>query len=330
MRVMFGRILVMGLALLAGAAAADPAPREIGPATAQLPHAIPGGFDLPNGWRITPAGKPIAEIGDMVLKLIEAPDGKAIIANHAGYLPHGLSVIDPKTEKVVQEIKLKSAWLGMAWSPDGKTLYVSGGNATGEKREARTLAPIYLFSYQNGRLSPEPVGRLDETIPMDKVWWSGLARHPTRPLLYAANRGVDNTPTNVVVFDTSTGKLVTRIPVEISPYELVFNKDASRLFVSNWSSNSVSVIDTGTNKVIATLRVGANPNDMTLSADGRLFVACSNDNTVYVIDTRKLVGGAKAGRCGLGGQGPDPRRWPGQGRRRQAGALDRGGQENCR
>ena len=26
---------------------------------------------------------------------------------------------------------------------------------------------------------------------------------------------------------------------------------------------------------------------MKLSADGRLFVACSNDNTVHVIDTRK-------------------------------------------
>jgi len=32
-----------------------------------------------------------------------------------------------------------------------------------------------------------------------------------------------------------------------------------------------------------------NPNDMVLlSADGRLFVACSNENTVYVIDTKTL------------------------------------------
>ena len=64
--------------------------------------------------------------------------------------------------------------------------------------------------------------------------------------------------------------------------------DGKRLFVSNWSSESVSVIDTATNKVMRTLRVGMNPNDMKLSADGRLFVACSNDNTVHVIDTRSL------------------------------------------
>jgi YVTN family beta-propeller protein len=31
-----------------------------------------------------------------------------------------------------------------------------------------------------------------------------------------------------------------------------------------------------------------NPNDIKLSSDGRLFVACSNDNTVYVIDTHSF------------------------------------------
>jgi hypothetical protein len=31
-----------------------------------------------------------------------------------------------------------------------------------------------------------------------------------------------------------------------------------------------------------------NPNDMRLASDGRLFVACSNDDTVHVIDTRTL------------------------------------------
>jgi len=42
------------------------------PAAAQLPHAIPGGFDLANGWRITPAGKAIG-MEDMALKVLTAP-----------------------------------------------------------------------------------------------------------------------------------------------------------------------------------------------------------------------------------------------------------------
>src|SRR5262249_27377311 len=72
-----------------------------------------------------------------------------------------------------------------------------------------------------------------------------------------------------------------------NPYELVFSQDGSTLFVSNWASASVSVIDTASNRVISTIPVGSNPNDMKLSSDGRLFVACSNDNTVYVIDTKR-------------------------------------------
>ena len=41
--------------------------------------------------------------------------------------------------------------------------------------------------------------------------------------------------------------------------------------------------------MIKTIPVGFNPNDMVISWDGRLFVACSNENTVYVIDTRTLA-----------------------------------------
>src|SRR5215471_868171 len=135
-----------------------------------LPQTIPGGFDLPNGWRITPAGKPIAETEDMALKMTLAPDGRAVIATHSGYNPHGLVVIDTQTHQVVQRIGLKSTWLGLAWAPDAKTLYVSGGNANGNKVQP-TLAPIYEFSYSEGRLSSSPTGQLDETIALNKVYW---------------------------------------------------------------------------------------------------------------------------------------------------------------
>src|SRR5262245_51490555 len=93
--------------------------------TAQSPHLpqpVPGGFDLPNGWRITPAGTRIADTEDMVLKMTVAPDGRAVIGTHSGFNPHGLVVIDTKTHQVVERIGLKSTWMGLAWSPDGKTL----------------------------------------------------------------------------------------------------------------------------------------------------------------------------------------------------------------
>jgi YVTN family beta-propeller protein len=285
-RAVFRSATVILLAVLSLACS----PANVLAQSTRLPQPVAGGFDLPNGWRITPAGKPIVDTEDMVLKMTVAPDGRALIVTHSGYNPHGLVVIDTRTHQVVQRIGLKSTWLGLAWAPDGKTLYVSGGNANGKKLQP-TLAPIYEFTYSEGRLSASPTGQLDETIELNKVYWSGVAHHPSKELLYAANRGTTAAPSNLVVFDTKTRKIVTRIPVEINPYELVFSRDGSTLFVSNWASSSVSVIDTATNRVTSVIHVGSNPNDMKMSADGRLFVACSNDNTVYVIDSgrRRVV-----------------------------------------
>jgi YVTN family beta-propeller protein len=262
------------------------AQRIAGQPTKQNPHPIPGGFDLPNGWRITPAGKPIATLGDMVLNMVVSPDGRIVVANHSGYNPHGIDVFDSRTQKLVQDIALKTTWLGMTWSADSRTLYVSGGNATGAKTIDQSPAPIYEFTYSDGRLSEKPVGELLETVDPKTVWWSGLAYLPDRHVLYAANRGTGKGPSNIVAFDLKTRTIITRIPVAINPYQLVLTANGRTLFVSNWGSESVSVIDTATNRVVRTLKVGINPNDMKLSTDGRLFVACSNDNTVYVIDTR--------------------------------------------
>jgi YVTN family beta-propeller protein len=248
----------------------------------QLPHATPNGYELPNGWTLTPQGRSIPT-EDMVLNVSVAPDRKAVVALHAGFNPHGLVVVDAKSEEAAQRIPLKSAWLGLAWAPNGKRLYVSGGNANGS---TPTRAPIYIFDYQDGRLSAKPSGTLEETIDTSELYWSGLMHHPSRPLLFAANRGTGAGPSNVVVFDTASGKLLQRIPVEVNPYALVLSDNGQTLYVSNWASDSVSVIDVATLRVIGRIPVGDNPNDMAISKDGRLFVSCSNDNSVVVIDTK--------------------------------------------
>ena len=273
-----------------GQTATSPSVNEhvLGEQTKRLPKHFRDGSDLPNGWRITPAGKAVEEMGDLVMNLLASPDGKVIVSVSSGFLPHALDVFDTKTQQKIQHIELRSTWLGMSWSADGRTLYVSGGNASGAKNKAEPVAPIYEFSYSNGHLSDQPSAKLVETIDPTKVWWSGVAYMKSRNLVYAANRGTGSGPGDVVVFDAKSRKIVTRIPVETTPYEAVLRQDEKLLFVSNLSSESVSVIDTESNKVIRTLHVGANPNDMKLSADGRLFIACSNDNTVYVIDTHKL------------------------------------------
>jgi YVTN family beta-propeller protein len=54
----------------------------------------------------------------------------------------------------------------------------------------------------------------------------------------------------------------------------------------NYDSNSVTVIDTTTEKVIATIPVGSHPQDVTWAADGRhLYVTAVDGDTMSVIAT---------------------------------------------
>lgn len=246
---------------------------------ADLPGPRDGAYKLPNGWQITPVGKGLP-VHDLPTAIIPTPEGGFVVILSSGYNPHELNVINVASDEIVQTIPLPSSFMGLAWSPDGMKLYVSGGN---NKSRDGIRAPIYIFGWDGTRLSEKPVRELAETIDPKQIYWCGMVHHPSQPRLYAANR----TAGNVVVFDTDTGALVTRIPTGVNPYDLVLTPDGATLYCSNWASDSVSVIDTATQTVAATVAVGDNPNDMVLAKDGRLFVCCANDNTVVVIDTAR-------------------------------------------
>ncbi len=251
-----------------------------------LPKLTAAGADLPNGWKLSPVGRHTST-PDYVLNVQNAPDQKALIGLHSGFNAHGLVVVDPKTIEVVQRVPQKAAWFGLAWSPDGSQIFVSGGNSN--SRRDPSVAPVYAYGYKDGRLTEKPVREFKHRLNANQIYWSGLVHHPSKTLLYAANRHTERvTPGEVVVFNTETGERLAEIKVEVAPYDLVIDAAANRMYVSNWASRSVSVIDLTANKVIASIAVGYNPNDMVLGRDGNLFVACGNENSVYVIDTKQL------------------------------------------
>jgi YVTN family beta-propeller protein len=72
------------------------------------------------------------------------------------------------------------------------------------------------------------------------------------------------------------------------PHSCIIGADGRHLYVSNWGSRSVSVVDLKTQRHVRNIAVGIRPNDMALAPDGRLFVACAGDNTVHVIATEHL------------------------------------------
>src|SRR4029450_73312 len=59
-------------------------------------------------------------------------------------------------------------------------------------------------------------------------------------------------------------------------------------YTSNEGSGTVSVIDTATDKVVATLKLGEKPRGIALSPDGgRLYLSDQTANALVIVDTGK-------------------------------------------
>ena len=232
---------------------------------------VPGPALLFNGWGVTPAGDQAA-ISDLALKLIVAPDGKRLVAVHGGFNEHGVTLLDPSTRRQTQFLPLAETWNGVAFSPDGHEFYVTGGDS----------GKIHIFKYEGGQAGFDRTVK-PETNSSD-VFLAGLAVHPKSGRVFVCNEG-DN---EIWILDPATFAIEARIAVGLRPHTCVLGADRRRLYVSDWGSRSVSIVDTQTGRRVRDIAVGARPNDMALSPDGRLFVACSGDNTVHVIQTRRL------------------------------------------
>jgi YVTN family beta-propeller protein len=76
------------------------------------------------------------------------------------------------------------------------------------------------------------------------------------------------------------------IPVGSVPSGVAVTPDGKHVYVTNHGSNNVSVIDTATNAVVATVPVGAGPYGIAVTPDGKYaYVADNGSNNVDVIAT---------------------------------------------
>ncbi len=224
-----------------------------------------------NGWGVTPAGEQVST-SDLALKLVVAPDGKRLFAVHGGFNEHGVTVIDIATRKETQFLPLKRSWNGLAFSRDGKQCFVSGGNS----------GQIHVFSYMDGKASFNR--SVSPSQEIGEVFLAGIAMQPDTGKLYVCNEANDE----VWVLNPQSLVLESTIPVGEHPHSCVMGADRRHLYVSNWGSRSVSVVDTVKTRRVRNIKVGLRPNDMALARDGRLFVACAGDNTVHVIETKTV------------------------------------------
>src|SRR5438270_12594102 len=100
---------------------------------------------------------------------------------------------------------------------------------------------------------------MNQTLDPREVFSSRLLHDPKRDVLYALNRGTASEKGGVVAFDSKSGKMLGKVPVDVNPYSAVISPDGKTLYVSNWASASVSVIDAAAGKVVATISVDRNP-----------------------------------------------------------------------
>src|SRR5690349_15694723 len=82
---------------------------------------------LPTGVRLDAVGEAI-ELGSVPLGMAIASGGDKVAVVLSGWREQGLQVVDLKSLRVTQTLEQPAAFLGVAFSQDGKELYVSGGN----------------------------------------------------------------------------------------------------------------------------------------------------------------------------------------------------------
>ena len=237
----------------------------------QRQHLTPNSDLLFNGLGLAPAGQHVP-ISDLPLKMLIAPDRKTVIAVCAGFNNVGINLVSLDAKHETQFIPLPETFNGLAFSPDGKRFYISGGSR----------GVLYVFKYAGGKAALERTVRLDPDATV--VFLAGMAVEPATGTLYVCNEANHE----IWVVQAGTFKVKGRIGAGQHPHSCILGADGRQLYVSNWGSRTVSIIDTKTQRRLRDIGVGIRPNDMALAPDGRLFVACAGDNSVHVIATGKV------------------------------------------
>jgi len=180
-------------------------------------------------WQLV-ATVPVGDMGPLQFGLAITPDGnKVFVCN--GYSKN-ISVVSTAENKVIDTIPMVSTPIGIDISPDGKVAYVierqSGGNSLVVVIDVATHKIIKRWHDLIGFGNPFEV----VFSPDDRHTYFG---------------GVDGEI--AVVMDVESGN--TRyIEVGLNPFNITLTKDGQLLYVSNMSSDDITVINTKTEMVV--------------------------------------------------------------------------------
>jgi DNA-binding beta-propeller fold protein YncE len=231
---------------------------------------------LPTGVTLDPAGVSY-DLGSMPLAMALSPGRDRVVVLLNGWREQGIQVVDRSSGRVLQTTPLPAVFLGLAFSPDGKSLYVSGGN-----RDV-----IYRFDWRGGSatLADSIVLATKEKGKSGTRYPAGIALSPDGRTLYAA----ENLGDSLAVVDLAERRVVQRLATERYPYGVAVAPDGT-VYASAWGGWTVSVFTPRENGMLgeaARVRVGRHPSALALNTSGsRLFVASGSTDKISVVDTK--------------------------------------------
>ncbi len=287
------KIVVVSFAALAWAVMGSFAQQASPPADTTRENSATTPVTLPNGWRLTPAGRQVP-LSTLPMSIALAPRGKHAVVLNGGFLPPTLSVIDTAAGRETARVEVKDAWHGLTFNASGDKLYVGGGSE----------AAVFEFKLQDGKLTSGrafPVRPATERRPSDHV--GDVALSPDGRFLYVANLFRNR----VTVMNASTGFVVKEFATGFRPYRLLMSPSGKTLFVSHWAESSIGIYSLDDGRLLEKIPVGPHPTDMLIRPEtsddtasepaseaasddpllddspiiARLFVACANTNSVW-------------------------------------------------
>jgi DNA-binding beta-propeller fold protein YncE len=211
---------------------------------------ITGTTILPSGRFLTPAGNLIRITHDPFGMAI-SPDGKKSVTLHDGVF----TIIDLQTlnatrvpsydHKIMSPLS-NGSFLGLAFSPDSKTVYLSGGD--------NGAIIIYNIETLSRTDSISLNGNVDGTEYSDS-FTSDLLYNKANNELLVLDRG----NFRMVRIDLATGKITASIKVGRQPFGLSLSPDQKTAFVANVGMYSYPLITGATPKNYDSLLISHHP-----------------------------------------------------------------------
>ncbi|MGB6133486.1 MAG: YncE family protein [Acidobacteriaceae bacterium] len=153
------------------------------------------------------------------------------------------------------------------------------GSADGIALDPR-IGTVFLMTYEDPdiRLVNPRTGAIVRVRVGPHLW--GMTFDQSLHTLYVAH-----TVTNNIVALNETTHAVHTIPTGSIPCAVAIDPATQRLYAVNYGSQTLSVIDARTGRVLATLPVGSNPQAVVVdSPHNRIYVANVHGNSVTIID----------------------------------------------